>query len=93
MNKKNLIVLGALCQKMFNLPNFFNVIELPSDFSQNIYRLANPEPTQWGIGEEAYPSSSPKIEDIELVKLGISNNYETMRVGYSERNNTLVIKE
>jgi hypothetical protein len=74
VNKKNLIILGALCQKMFNLPNFFNVIELPSDFSGNTYRIS-------------------QTEYIELTKLGISNNYETMYVGYSEQNDTLVIKE
>jgi hypothetical protein len=74
MNKKNLIILGALCQKIFNLPNFFNVMELPSDFSGNTYRI-------------------DAIEEIELTKLGLSHNCETMRVGYSKKNNVLVIKE
>ncbi len=94
MNKYNLIRLGAFCQKKMDLMDNFKIMELPSDFKGWNFRMAIPAPANSPIAfEDIGLVNLPEIDDIELQEFRSRDNFETIKIGYSIRANTLVIKE
>ena len=89
MNKINLINLGAIAQKQFNMKDNFQIIEVASDHFGKV-RVAIPS----SISNISSPFATPtEFDEIELTKFGTSYNYEFSLCGYSARANVLVIKE
>lgn len=91
MNKNNLIKLGALAQKEFEMKDNFSIMEVASD-AHRIIRVVIPTDvpfsdtySPYGIGLE--------FDEIVLTKFGSPNNFEFIRCGYSDAANTLVIRE
>ncbi len=90
MNKINLINLGAIAQKQFNMKDNFQLMEVASDHFGKV-RVAVP-PSISNILNHSI-SVPLEFDDVELTQFGTSNNYEFVWCGYSARANVLVIKE
>ena len=92
MNKQNLIRLGSECQIKFSMQEGYNIIEIPPDYTHNVYKVPIPEIIGW-TQQPRVDFSHIEIEEIVLEKLGFINNYEYIMVGYGRKSNTLIIKE
>ena len=88
MNTRNLIKLGALAQKKFEMKDNFRIMEVPSD-SSNIIQVAVPYDRTSQPREEALEF----IDRVVLEKFASDDNFEFIRAGYSVKANVLVIKE
>lgn len=89
MNKTNLIHLGAIAQKQFNMKGDFQIMEVASDHFGRV-RVAIPSPARDISGPYATPT---EFDEVELILFGTSYNKEFVWCGYSARANTLVIKD
>ena len=89
MNKKNLISLGAIAQKQFDMKDNFQIMEVASDHFGKV-RVAIPS----SISNISSPFAVPTaFDEVELAYFGTSNNSEFVWCGYSSKANTLVIRE
>jgi len=89
MRKVNLIYVGVLAQKRFNMKEGFEIIELPSDAPPTV-RVA----VTMSLGTVAYGPAVPfEYDDIQLEKVGNPAQGEFMWMGYSARANVLAIRE
>ena len=89
MRKINLIHLGALAQKEFNIKNDFTIVEYPSDVGPKIrVAIAESLSTQANL-----PATPADFDEIEFKMFGNWNSGEFMWAGYSARANILAIKE
>jgi len=77
MNKHNLIRLDAFLQAEFQMLPHFRIMEMSTD-NQNKVVL------------NGYPREN---EMLELQKIGMTDNFETIWAAYSKQQNILVIKE
>lgn len=94
MKTKNLITLGAICQKKFNMPDGFEVHEFTYDPSHTVFlrRAMVENETLLPINSEVSPVGPGIIEErIELVLFGTKEDNEYMWCGYSSRMNTLCV--
>ena len=88
MNKQNLIRLGSICQKKFDMSDDYRYIELLSDNIQKTYRIPIPNKQEWcGVTITSF-----FVEEIQLEQIVLNNN-ETVLVGYGKLSNTLLIQE
>jgi hypothetical protein len=91
MNKINLIKLGAILQKKFDLKSGFDVVEFPSDSSKTV-KIAIPMSfTTAPFPHSEYFSGYDEIEFSE--KIGTMSIAEQVWVGYGKKSNTVIIKE
>lgn len=88
MNKQNLIRLGSICQKKFDMSDDYRYIELLSDNIQKTYRIPIPNKEEWNN----ITITSFFVEEIQLEQIVLNNN-ETVLVGYGKLSNTLLIQE
>jgi hypothetical protein len=79
MNKNNLIKLGAFCQREFNMEPDFKIMEVASDFT--------------GVVRVAVIHSRYGYDKITLSTIGMPDNLEYIRCGYSRMANILAIQE
>lgn len=93
MKTNNLIALGAICQKKFNMSDGFEVTEFLHDpFHSVILRRAMREnETVYAINSEIYPVSQGIVEEkVDLIKFRTDEN-EYVWCGYSSGSNTLCV--
>lgn len=92
MNKLNLIRLGTICQKHFDMDDDFKIIELASDDDNSTYKI--PIPAEYRFHNKIQVDfTNILIDEIRLEKLAFNFNYEHVRVGYGKLSNTLLIQE
>ena len=89
MNSDNLIKLGAMAQKKFNMKDNFKIMEVPSD-TQRSYRVAIMNEFD-GYSYGVQDRYNIDYDNVLLEKFGSSDNFEFIRVGYSPRANILLI--
>ena len=89
MRKINLIYLGALAQRQFNMEDGFEIVEYPPDAGETV-RVAIPG----SIGTVSRGPAVPwEFDTITFEKIGNPYQGEYMWAGYSARANVLAIKE
>ena len=89
MNSDNLIKLGAMAQKKFNMKDNFKIMAVPSDTHRS-YRIAVMNDFD-GYNCGVPDRYNIDYDDVLLEKFGSSDNFEFIRVGYSPRANILLI--
>ena len=92
MNSSNLIKLGALAQKKFDMLDNFSIMAIPSD-TPHCYRIAIRNDIDYGYGCVDTATFAVDYEDVLLEKCGSIDNLEFIRCGYSKRANILLIAE
>jgi len=92
MNKLNLIRLGMYCQKKYNLPSDVKIMELADDYIYPVVRVIRKVSLNFSqsIKDQYAPLT---YEEVELEVVGINDNFETVRVGYSYECHKLIIQE
>ena len=90
MNKNNLITLGAIAQKQFKMKDDFKIMEVASDDYGKVKILIPHHPAFSDMSPYALP---PEFDVVTLIQFATQNNREFIWCGYSEKANTLVIKE
>ncbi|MBW2647730.1 MAG: hypothetical protein JRE23_16460 [Deltaproteobacteria bacterium] len=90
MNKHNLIKLGALAQKTFDMDENFKIMEVASDDTNSINVVFSGSFSNMSVDRISVPTER---ETIELTKFGIQDNFEFIRAGYFRKENVLIIKE
>jgi len=91
MNKANLIRLGSLCQKKFEMKDDFDVVEFPSDSSNRVRVAIRMSLSTAPSPYYPFPSEYDEIDFSE--KIGSYSKAEQVWVGYGKKSNTLIIKE
>ena len=92
MNKQNLIRLGSICQKKFDMSDDYKYIELPSDNTKKTFMVPIPTKYEWN-SVSRLDFTNILIDEIRLEQIFFNNNYERAWVGYGKASNTLVIQE
>ena len=92
MNKLNLIRLGIFCEKKYKMADDLEIMELPDDYKYPTVRCARKIMIRFDESQKNQFAPT-EYEDVELEVVGINDNFETMRVGYSYETHKLIIQE
>lgn len=92
MNKQNLIRLGSVCQKKFDMRDDYKYMELPDDNTLMICRIPIPVKNEWNY-EYRLNSTNFLVDEIQLERIIINDNSEIILAGYGKASNTLVVQE